>query len=87
MDLQRHEAVHSGVKPYVCTICEKEFLRPLHLNYHMMIHTEERPHKCSVCGKGFIRRYYLKDHMMKHHNLTNSAVSENSDHYKDCIVI
>ena len=32
--LHRHKLVHSGEKPYICTICLKGFTQKVHLNTH-----------------------------------------------------
>ncbi|CAL8296663.1 unnamed protein product [Arctogadus glacialis] len=33
--LQRHSFIHTGLKPYCCTDCEKSFNQPVHLKRHL----------------------------------------------------
>lgn len=37
-DLQRHNMIHTGIKPFSCRICKRSFRQKPHLKSHMMIH-------------------------------------------------
>ena len=42
--LQRHQLVHSGAKPFSCTVCEKGFTQRVHLNSHKKLtHAQTMP--------------------------------------------
>ncbi|XP_063412835.1 zinc finger protein 62 homolog [Mytilus trossulus] len=50
--LDRHEVVHSGVKPYQCAICERSYTQKGHLQQHQRMHTDrEDPWECEYCFK------------------------------------
>ena len=53
-DLKRHMFIHSGLKAYDCTICDKKnFLTLSTLTNHMRYHCD-KPYQCTVCSKKFI---------------------------------
>ena len=37
--MQKHEMIHTGVKPFECYICSKTFTQRANLNKHIRIHT------------------------------------------------
>ncbi|XP_044023152.1 zinc finger protein 135 isoform X2 [Siniperca chuatsi] len=43
--LQRHEMVHTGLKPFQCLICGKAFRQASHLKTHERTHCERKPSK------------------------------------------
>ncbi|CAC5414695.1 KRAB [Mytilus coruscus] len=50
--LDRHEVVHSGVKPYQCAICERSYTQKGHLQQHQRMHNDrEDPLECEYCFK------------------------------------
>ena len=54
-ELNRHTRIHTGYKPFVCTICMRSFSRSDHLTTHIRTHTGEKPFACSVCTRKFAR--------------------------------
>ncbi|XP_031636115.1 zinc finger protein 239-like [Contarinia nasturtii] len=61
-NLIRHMRVHTGVKPYKCQQCLKEFNLKHNLNVHMKFHTKKLPFKCSICRHGFSKQSQCKAH-------------------------
>lgn len=60
-----HVRMHEGVKPYQCTLCDKEFVQKWNLRKHFKKHeasslSERKVFKCVKCNKGFTERYNLK---------------------------
>ena len=42
---------HSGLKPFICDECEKQFSRSCDLKHHKMIHSGLKPFNCDQCSK------------------------------------
>lgn len=58
--------VHSGLKPFNCTICNKNFVGSDTLSKHIKTHTGEKNYVCEYCMKSFTLKNQLKIHMRKH---------------------
>lgn len=65
-DLVQHMKVHTGAKPFNCTLCDKSFTQPGSLNTHMRLHTGERPYSCRFCPKQFTQASSLSMHTRQH---------------------
>lgn len=63
-NLRSHIQTHLCDRPYVCHICEANFVRPHDLRRHERCHTNDRPFVCP-CGKGFNRQDAMQRHRMR----------------------
>ncbi|XP_062977875.1 zinc finger protein 154-like [Elgaria multicarinata webbii] len=64
--LNKHQIIHTGLKPYGCAVCGKSFQRKDNLLAHQRTHTGEKPHGCLECGKSFQRKDNLLAHQKTH---------------------
>ncbi|XP_074519398.1 uncharacterized protein LOC141785143 [Halichoeres trimaculatus] len=67
--IARHKLIHTGEKPFKCTVpeCDRQFRSTTEVKRHYLLnHTTERPYKCDHCGKGFIKKCYLNVHAKIH---------------------
>ncbi|XP_061620965.1 mucin-2 isoform X2 [Phyllopteryx taeniolatus] len=65
--LESHVSLHTGHRPYCCTLCRKSFPDAKGLNRHGRVHHKGRNHICQKCGKGFVYGFGLTKHLQMVH--------------------
>ena len=58
-DITEHD---DKTRPYLCTVCDKRFIRKHHLKVHRQIHTGVNKYSCSECEKSFSSQSGLSNH-------------------------
>lgn len=63
--LKHHAEIHySGIKPYKCIICEKEFAFSSNFSAHTKEH--DKQYNCAICNLAFNRPAKLRTHLSIH---------------------
>uniref|UniRef100_UPI00358EF774 zinc finger protein Gfi-1b-like isoform X2 n=1 Tax=Myxine glutinosa TaxID=7769 RepID=UPI00358EF774 len=58
--------LHSGLRPFGCSVCGKTFGHAESLSRHHAVHLQEKSFSCSICGKVFKRSSTLSTHLLIH---------------------
>lgn len=66
--LESHVSLHTGKRPFSCTLCGKRFADMTGLKRHGRVHRNGRIHVCQQCGKGFVYRFSLTKHLQTVHS-------------------
>ncbi|ESO03264.1 hypothetical protein HELRODRAFT_112195 [Helobdella robusta] len=64
--MQHYKVRHSGVRPYVCSVCGKSFALSVYFRDHMQGHLGAKTHECEICHKRFRKKSYMKVHERTH---------------------
>lgn len=66
--LEVHVKNHSGARPFMCTICNKDFTTKWNLKLHKWTHAARisKPFKCDKCRGAFVRESDYIAHMNSH---------------------
>nr|CAD7430763.1 unnamed protein product [Timema monikensis] len=64
-NMEKHERVHTGDKPYDCKTCSRSFTQQSNLTKHMAVHYKNKPFRCQNCAKSYTQKSNLLKHAKK----------------------
>ncbi|XP_067910341.1 zinc finger protein 91-like [Heterodontus francisci] len=64
--MKSKSTIHSGEKPYTCSVCGRGFSHSSGLSQCKQNHTGKKPWECGDCGKGFSYPLQLETHQRSH---------------------
>ncbi len=59
---------HNRIRPYQCSVCDKQFFTKGHLSRHFVVHSGVKAFECYLCLRPFGDKSALKRHMNVHTN-------------------
>ncbi|XP_061534983.1 uncharacterized protein LOC133403775 isoform X1 [Phycodurus eques] len=74
--LESHVSLHTGHRPFSCTLCGKSFPDSKGLKRHGRVHRNGRIHICQQCGKGFVYGFGLTKHLQMVHGKVKPFVCQ-----------
>ena len=75
--------IHSGERPYKCSICSKGFKAEGQLNEHFGSHFKDKPFQCPYCLKYYKRKGVVKNHILIHYK--DPLFLEKKDFYEKIV--
>ena len=64
--LIKHSTIHTGERPYKCTVCDRSFRMKRGLEDHFKLHDTSLQLKCPLCPKTFVEKRHLDHHLRVH---------------------